>query len=254
VSVRIKDVSYQFGRVRALEGVTVDAAPGRITAVLGPNAAGKSTLLRCVIGALSPATGSVLIDGEPVHQLPTRQLASRIAYVPQRPQVSAAFTVREVVELGRYALAASRRRIDDALGELDLNEIADRPFPALSVGQQQRATLARAVAQLADDGHLVLDEPASAMDLRHVRRSTELLRRLADGGATVLVAMHDLTLAVSLADECWLLQHGRLVAAGPTKEVISVEQLRDVFGVGFEWLERPGGGRVLLPESARRKP
>ncbi len=254
MSVRIKDVSYQFGRVRALEGVTVDAAPGRITAVLGPNAAGKSTLLRCVIGALSPATGSVLIDGEPVHQLPTRQLASRIAYVPQRPQVSAAFTVREVVELGRYALAASRRRIDDALGELDLNEIADRPFPALSVGQQQRATLARAVAQLADDGHLVLDEPASAMDLRHVRRSTELLRRLADGGATVLVAMHDLTLAVSLADECWLLQHGRLVAAGPTKEVISVEQLRDVFGVGFEWLERPGGGRVLLPESARRKP
>ncbi len=249
MSVRVKDVSHQYGRVRALQGVTADAAPGRITAVLGPNAAGKSTLLRCVIGGLSPAVGCVLIDGEPAHQLPTRQLASRIAYVPQRPQVSAAFTVREVVELGRYALAASRRRIDDALGELDLKEIADRPFPALSVGQQQRATLARAVAQLAVDGHLVLDEPASAMDLRHVRRSTELLRRLADGGATVLVAMHDLTLAVSLADECWLLDHGRLVAAGPTREIISVQQLREVFGVGFEWIERPGGGRILVPES-----
>ena len=157
-----------------------------------------------------------------------------------------------MVELGRYALAASRRRIDEALGALDLDDIADRPFPALSVGQQQRATLARAVAQLADDGHLVLDEPASAMDLRHVRRSTALLRRLADGGATVLVAMHDLTLAVSLADECWLLDHGRLVAAGPTGEVISIEQLHMVFGVGFEWIERPGGGgggRILLPKN-----
>ncbi len=249
MSVRVKDVSHQYGRVRALEGVTADAAPGRITAVLGPNAAGKSTLLRCVIGALSPAAGCVLIDGKPAHQLPTRKLAGRIAYVPQRPQVAAAFTVREVIELGRYALAASRRRIDEALGELDLDEIADRPFPTLSVGQQQRATLARAVAQLADDGHLVLDEPASAMDLRHVRRSTALLRRLADGGATVLVAMHDLTLAVSLADECWLLDHGRLVAAGPTNEVINVEQLHMMFGVGFEWIERPGGGRILVPES-----
>jgi iron complex transport system ATP-binding protein len=248
VSVRVRDVSHQYGRVRALESVTADAAPGRITAVLGPNAAGKSTLLRCVIGALSPAAGDVLIDGEPADQLPTRKLAGRVAYVPQRPQVSAAFTVREVVELGRYALAPSRRRVDEALGDLDLNEIADRPFPALSVGQQQRATLARAVAQLADDGHLVLDEPASAMDLRHVRRSTSLLRRLADAGATVLVAMHDLTLAVSLADECWLLDHGRLVVAGPTSEVISVEQLRDVFGVRFEWIERPGGGRVLVAE------
>ncbi len=250
MSVRVRDISHRYGRVQALESVTADAAPGRITAVLGPNAAGKSTLLRCVIGALSPAAGCVLIDGEPAHQLPTRKLAGRVAYVPQRPQVSAAFTVREVVELGRYALAASRRRIDEALGELDLNEIADRPFPTLSVGQQQRATLARAVAQIADDGHLVLDEPASAMDLRHVRSSTALLRRLADGGATVLVAMHDLTLALSLADECWLLDHGRLVAAGPTTEVISIERLHEVFGVGFEWIERPDGGRVLLPTSA----
>jgi len=253
MSVAVKDVTHRYrhpGGDDALRGVSVDAAPGRITAVLGPNAAGKSTLLRCVIGALTPTAGCVLIDGTPASELDAGTLARRIAYVPQRPTVAAAFTVREVVELGRYALPASRRRIDLALEQLQLQGIADRPFPLLSVGQQQRATLARAVAQLADDGHLVLDEPASAMDLRHVRRSTALLRRLADRGATVLVAMHDLTLAVSLADECWLLEHGRLVAAGPTNEVISVEQLREVFGVGFEWIERPDGGRVLLPESA----
>ena len=142
--------------------------------------------------------------------------------MPQRSTVSAAFTVREVVELGRFALPPSRRRVDQALADLDLQEGADRPYPALSVGQQQRVTLARAVAQLASDGHLVLDEPTSAMDLRHVRDTMKLLRRLADGGATVLVALHD-----------------------RARDVLGLERLHEVFGVGFEWISRPGTEPIL---------
>jgi iron complex transport system ATP-binding protein len=179
------------------------------------------------------------------------QLARRVAYVPQRSVVSASFTVREVVELGRYALPPSRRRVDEALAQLDLVEIADRPYPALSVGQQQRAALARAVAQLASDGHLILDEPTSAMDLRHVREAMLLLRRLADGGATVLVAVHDLMLAASAADECWLLDRGRLAASGPARDVMNLERLHEVFGVGFEWVSRPGRSDILLAETDR---
>jgi iron complex transport system ATP-binding protein len=247
----VDQVSHAYRRLQALTRISVQAAPCSITAVIGPNAAGKSTLLRCAIGGLRPTQGRVLVDGEPAHRLKTTRLARRIAYVPQRSVVSASFTVREVVELGRYALEPSRQRVDDALEQLDLAQIADRPYPALSVGQQQRAALARAVAQLAGDGHLVLDEPTSAMDLRHVREAMLVLRRLADGGATVLVAMHDLMLAASVADECWLLDGGRLAAAGPTRGVMDLERLRGVFGVGFEWVGRPGRDPILLAETER---
>ncbi len=249
MSLVFEGLSHSYGQLRALESVAVEAAPARITAVIGPNAAGKSTLLRCAIGALRPTQGRALIDGVPAHQLRTRRLAERIAYVPQRSIVSAAFTVREVVELGRYALPPSRGRVEEALGRLDLVEVADRPYLALSVGQQQRATLARAVAQLAPDGHLILDEPTSAMDLRHVRNSLSLLRDLARDGATVLLAMHDLALAAAAADESWLLENGRLIAAGPTADVMHVDRLQSVFGVEFEWIERPDRPPILHAES-----
>jgi iron complex transport system ATP-binding protein len=246
MTVRAQRLCHDYGRIASLRDVDAEAAPKKITAVLGPNAAGKSTLLRLAIGALVPASGSVLVDGHPAHRMSARDLALRVAYVPQRPQVAAAFTVREVVELGRYALPASRPRVDAAIADLDLADVAGRPFPALSAGQQQRVTLARAVAQLAPDGNLVLDEPTSAMDLRHVMETMSLLRRLADGGATVLIAMHDLGLAAQIADDCWLLQDSRLVAAGPARQVMDLDRLRQVFGVGFEWIVRPGKPAALL--------
>jgi iron complex transport system ATP-binding protein len=232
-----------------LQQVSAQAAPGRITALLGPNAVGKSTLLRCVIGALRPTAGEVLLDGQPAHRLRGRRIARRIAYVPQRSIVSAAFTVREVVRLGRYALEVDEKRIDDAMAQLELSEVAKRPYPALSVGQQQRVALARAVAQLAARGLLILDEPTAAMDLRHAHNCFSLLRRLADEGVTVLMAMHDISAAATIADDAWLLAGGppgRLVAGGTVAEVMQPDRLEDVFGLGFEWLQRPGGTRVLL--------
>ncbi len=247
MSIAVMDVIHRYkgAGIPAIKGVNAVATPGRITAVIGPNAAGKSTLLRCVIGALVPTSGTVLVDGEPSHRMTTRSLAGRLAYVPQRPQVAAAFTVREVIELGRYALPANRQRVDDTLHRLELDSIADQPFPSLSVGQQQRVTLGRAVAQLGPKGHLVLDEPTSAMDLRHAARSTTLLRELADKDVTVVIAMHDLKLAANVSDDCWLLDAGRLVAAGPTAEVMQIDRLQAVFGVRFEWVQRPDGAPIL---------
>lgn len=229
-----------------LHDVTANAGPGKITAILGPNAAGKSTLLRCIIGALKPAQGSAMLDGQPAHRLDTRKLAQRIAYVPQRSIVSAAFTVRQVVELGRYALPPSTERVNQAIARLDLNDVEGRPYPALSVGQQQRVSLARAVAQASPNGHLILDEPVAAMDLRHVADTMNLLRELAQRGATVLMALHDLSLAASIADEVWLLDAGRMVAAGPTCDVLTVERLQSVFGVDFEWVQAADGRARLL--------
>lgn len=254
MTIAIENLSFAYGRFQALRAVNASALAGRITAVIGPNAAGKSTLLRCVIGALRPTNGRVLIDGEEAHRLPTRRLAQRIAYVPQRSIVAAAFTVRQVIELGRYSLPPSRARVDEAIERLDLADVADRPYPELSVGQQQRVTLARALAQLADNGHLILDEPMSAMDLRHVHETVRILRELAEGGVAIVLAMHDLTLAAAAAHEFWLLHEGRLVASGGVGDVLQPTRLEGVFGVAFKWLDAPGGPPILLAQSGSHAP
>lgn len=236
MSIAIEHLDFAYGRLAVLHDVSAKADRGRITAVLGPNAAGKSTLLRCIIGALRPKRGDISIGGQSIQTLGVQQRAHRIAYVPQRSIVSAAFTVRQVVELGRYALPPNPARVDEAMSSLDLIDVANRPYPDLSVGQQQRVTLARALAQLEPNGHLILDEPTSAMDLHHIAQCMQLLRHLAIEGATVLLAMHDLSLAASIADDAWLMDSGRLTAAGPACDVLEIERLHAIFRVKFEWV------------------
>lgn len=249
MSLAIDALSFAYGDVPALVDVSVEAVPGRLTAILGPNASGKSTLLRCVIGSLRPQSGRVLIDGHAVHHLRARHLAKRVAYVAQRSVVSAAFSVREVVELGRYALPTSRKKVNEAIDRLDLNDVAERPYAALSVGQQQRVMLARAAAQLDEKGYLLLDEPTSAMDLRHQRETMTLIRQLVREGVTVLMVLHDITLAADEAQEAWLLQEGRLISAGPAADVLDTERLGRVFDVPFEWLASGSGARRLVPDA-----
>jgi iron complex transport system ATP-binding protein len=253
VSLRVVQLTCRFGPLVALREVSAEAAAGRITAVLGPNAAGKSTLLNALIGFLRPAAGAVELDGRPVHRWRPRELAGRIAFVPQRSVVAASFLVQDVVRLGRYALRPDPGRVADALERLQLTEVATRPYPQLSVGQQQRVTLARALAQLEPDGHLVLDEPMSAMDLAHVRDAVGLLRELADGGATVIIAMHDLPLAAAIADDVWLLRSGELVAAGPAVRIMTEARLEAIFSVPFARIDADGRS-LLAPEAwlARR--
>lgn len=252
MSLVIDQLSFSYGRVEALQGVTVQANSGKLTAILGPNASGKSTLLRCVIGSLKPLRGVVLIDGKPVHAMKARDLARRVAYVPQRSTVSASFTVREVVELGRYRLLRRANRVDEAIERLELADIAGREYSALSVGQQQRVMLARALAQIEPDGLLILDEPTSAMDLRHEHDAMNILQELAAAGATVLLVMHDVTLAGTVADDVWLLNRGKLVVSSQATDVLTVERLEEVFGVRFESIRTEGGRIVILPEAFPR--
>lgn len=247
MSIIVEHLSFSYGSRDVLDDVHVAAEPGRFVALVGPNAAGKSTLLRCIIGALRPRAGRVLVHGVAADRMTAGQLAARIAYVPQRPVVSAAFTVRQVVALGRFALSLSPRRLEQAIDQMDLGDVVERPFPTLSVGQQQRVTMARALAQLADDGCLVLDEPWSALDLRHVQQCIAATRAVVQRGATVLIAMHDLTLAAAIADEVWMLRGGRLAATGSVGSVMVMERLRDVFEVDFGWINGPDGRAVLLP-------
>ena len=246
MTIKIENLSHSFGKIAALKDITTSVKQKCITVLIGPNAAGKSTLLRCIIGAIKPSHGKVLIDNKPAHKISAKALAQCAAYVPQRPMVSAAFSVREVVELGRYVLPTNISKVDDALEQLDLTNIAERAFQTLSVGQQQRVALARAFAQISAGGHLILDEPMSAMDLNYVYKCVDLLRERADAGATVILALHDLSLAATIADNVLLLDNGKLVMSGEVNEVMQPKHLTKVFGIELERVSRAGGKDALL--------
>lgn len=253
MNLDLRELIVRYGDLIALDRVSAVIRPGRITVVLGPNAAGKSTLLRCLLGAIRPTAGAVLLDGQPTHRIAARQLAQRMAFVPQRAASMAGYTVREVVEIGRYALPRDAERVEQALERMGLQSLADRAIHTLSVGQQQRVTLARALAQLEPGGCLVLDEPTSAMDLRHARAACRVLREMAEGGATVIVALHDLLAACLLADEALLLHEGRLAAHAPAEAVLEPARLEHIYGVPF--VEVPVGevGRTLVPRDFIRE-
>jgi iron complex transport system ATP-binding protein len=235
-----------------VDGVTATLAPGRLTVMIGPNASGKTTLLRLMLGQLRPWSGAVSLGGEALaEQLPTER-ARRIAYVPQRGGVSFAFTVRQVVEMGRYAQPPLPAAVDDALASCDLTDVADRVFAHLSGGQQQRVMLARAIAQLAgaqpgDDGRTLLaDEPVSSMDLLHVHRTMSQLRQLTRSGLAVLVVLHDLTLAARYADDVWLVHGGRIEAAGAWSAVMTCDVLSRVYQVALSAVTAPGSDRPVF--------
>ena len=238
---------------RVLDAVTAAAEPGTITAVVGPNAAGKSTLLRAAAGLLPPAAGAVRIGGDAVHRIPGRTLAARVAWAPPRPSVALPFTVREVVAMGRHAVGGSAAAVERAIDAMDLADVAGRRWPELSTGQQQRTAIARVLAQRDGQGPgvVLLDEPAGPLDLRHAERLGGVLRRLAADGSIVVLAIHDLARAAEWADRVWVLDAGRLVAAGAVVATLSAERIEAVFGVAARWVAVDGRSRLIPGVSPR---
>lgn len=245
--------AYRPGRP-VLRDVTLGLAPGSLTAIIGPNGAGKSTLLRILAGLLAPGEGSVALGGRPIGGIADRERSRLLAYIPQRPLMTFAFTVRQVVGLGRFAAARRPGATDAALDMVGLADRADEPFLALSAGQQQRAALARALCQLDLDRPgasgaiaLLADEPVSAMDPLHALRTMERLRGAAARGLAVGVVLHDLTLAARYADFAAMLSgDGTLLAAGPAPEVLAPDVLARGYGVGFRRLTDPADGAVAM--------
>ena len=242
---------YEAGEPVVWE-VSAQLDRGRMCALIGPNAAGKSTLLKLLLGQLNPWSGDIKVAKASVERLNFAQRARLISYVPQKGGVSFAFTVRQVVAMGCYAIGvgdvSNRERVERAMSLCDLAGLEDRIFARLSVGQQQRVLLARALAQSFGAGRLMLlDEPASGMDLKHVHQTMRLLKRIAAGdaeqaGPGVLIVMHDINLAGRYADDVWLMDRGKLVAAGPGGAVLIPDRLASVYGVGFKAMTPPTDG------------
>jgi cobalamin transport system ATP-binding protein len=250
-ALALSGLSVELGGSRILDGVSGSVESGEWVTVIGPNGAGKSTLLRAVAG-LVPRLGAVEIGGDT--ELGRRDLARRVALVPQSPSLPSQMTVAEYVLIGRtphlgYLAregAHDRELADAALVRLDLVELAERRLGTLSGGERQRAVLARALAQQAPV--LLLDEPTNALDVGRGQQALELVDALRrEAGLTVLAAMHDLTLAGQYADRLLLLDRGRIVAAGAVLEVLTDELISRHYGASVRVLRDDDGHVVVVP-------
>ncbi len=237
----------------ALADVSVAVAPGEILAVVGPNSAGKTTLIRLVTRVLEPTRGRIDFDGAPLAGRPRRELARLVAVVPQDGPPALPFTVEQLVLLGRYPHGPRRffeseddRRVArQAMALAGVLDVARAPVDRLSGGERQRAILARALAQ--EPRLLVLDEPTAHLDLRYQAECVALLRRVnREGGVTVLLVSHDLTLAGAVADRLLLLAEGRVVRLGPPAAVLEAELLSRVYGCPVEVERGRATGRPVV--------
>ncbi len=210
-----------------LEPATLSLQPGTLAALVGPNGAGKSTLLSALSGLL-PAQGRAFLGADALESLSPPERARRLAWVGQEARFDFAFTVREVVAQGRFAWGDDGRGVEEALTAFDLGALASRPVTQLSGGERHRVTLARALATAAKVQ--LWDEPVAQLDVRHALEVLALARRLAGEGATLLVSLHDLPLALRF-DQVLVLDRGRLVAQGRPQEVLTAALIHQVFGV-----------------------
>ena len=231
-------VSYSVGDTRILQDCDLSVEPGRLTVVVGPNGAGKSTLLRVLAGEILPDAGEVTLDGEGLATMSGGELALRRAVLPQSSMLQAAFRARSVVELGRTphpgrsSHGADAAAIDSAMLRTGTAAFAQRLYPSLSGGEQQRVHLARALAQITglDGSYLLLDEPTSSLDLQHQHRVLAIARGLAREGRGILAVVHDLNLASQYADVVCMMHNGTTTLTGPPAVVFTSETIRAVFG------------------------
>jgi iron complex transport system ATP-binding protein len=257
-ALALDSVSVILGGKCVVDRISAEVAAGEWVAVIGPNGAGKTTLLRAVAG-LVPYAGAVDIFGQDGQRLGRRELARRVAVVPQVPLVPADLTVREYVLLGRtphlgYLSSESRSDRDaaeSALERLDLVAFARRRLDSLSGGERQRAILARALAQ--DAPILLLDEPTAALDVGRQQQVLELVDTLrATEGLTVVSAMHDLTLASEYADRLLLLSAGELVADGFAQDVLTEQAIADHYGAAVRVIADNGTAVAVIPARPSR--
>ncbi|MEM1055889.1 MAG: ABC transporter ATP-binding protein [Bacteroidota bacterium] len=242
-------LSVALGGAPVLRDLALDVREGEWLGVVGPNGAGKSTLLRTVAGLL-PYAGSLTLREREVRDWPGRERAREVALVRQQTDLPFAFSVREVVAMGRAPHLGwlsplgsdDRERVEAAIEALGLGDLARRPVTALSGGEQQRVLLAQALAQ--DAPLLLLDEPTAHLDVRHRLDLLDHVRQWVGDGHTVISALHDLEWAARYADRVLVLRDGEIAALGSPEDVLTQALLADVFGVEAEVSREPSGLRI----------
>jgi len=251
-------VRYPGAAAPALDHVSLGVGAGELVALVGPNGCGKTTLMRALLGVIPIESGAALVDGRPPASWKRVELARFVGVVSQREEVWVPLTVEETVLLGRYprlgaltpVSAEDRAEVRRALERCDAWSLRDRLAETLSGGEWQRVRVARALAQ--QPNALVLDEPATALDIRHEMEVMELVKNLVKDGLACLLITHHLNLAARYAHRMALLDSGRLVASGPPEEVMRPEVLTRVFGWPVEVTDWRGAPQLIPLQSPDR--
>ena len=253
LEARELDAGYPATAGLVLHRLNLAVAPGEVIALVGPNGSGKSTLLRALGRVLRPRGGAVLLDGRAMTEWPTREVARRLALLPQGPTLANDTTVEELVWLGRsphqgllgLPTPADHAAVRWAIAETGIGPLVRRQMSALSGGERQRAWLALALAQQPEV--LLLDEPTTFLDLSHQLEVLDLIRYLnLEHGLTVVMVLHDLNQAARYAGRIVVLRDGRVYAEGPPAAVLTPAALRDVFGVDGRVLRGPDGVEMVI--------
>lgn len=252
MNLEVRHLSFSYGEHEVLKDISFDLQPGEFLSVLGPNGVGKSTLFRCILGLLADYKGEILSDGDTLRRMPRREMARRIAYIPQINRPTFGYTVLDTVLMGttrqvsmfsqpgREQIAAAHK----ALERVGAAHLTERDFSFLSGGEQQLVLVARAIAQQADI--LIMDEPTSALDFGNQLRILQLVKELASEGYGVLLSTHNPQHALSFATRILALSEGKVAALGKAEEVLTPELVKQLYNVDVTFTHAQGT-HVLVP-------
>ncbi|RAZ34323.1 MULTISPECIES: ABC transporter ATP-binding protein [Microbacterium] len=258
-SLAAESVTLAYDGADIVRDLSVRIEPGSFTVIIGPNACGKSTLLRGLSRLLAPRAGSIVLDGRAITEMSAKEVARRLGLLPQSAIAPEGITVRELVGRGRYPYqtvfrqwsAADDAAVDEALAATGTTQLASRPVEALSGGQRQRVWVAMVLAQQTD--LLLLDEPTTFLDVAHQVELMELFAELNERGRTIVAVLHDLNHAARYASRIVAMRDGRILAEGPPAEVITSQRVEEVFGLANVVVDDPvTGGPLVVPLRARR--
>ncbi|MFE3474573.1 ABC transporter ATP-binding protein [Streptomyces bacillaris] len=247
-----RGVTVGYGGRAVIDDLDVEIPPGVVTTIIGPNGCGKSTLLRTLTRLLKPADGTVVLDGEDIAKLRTRDVAKKLGLLPQAPVAPEGLTVGDLVARGRHPHQSWLRQwssddagvVERALTMTGVADLADRPVDSLSGGQRQRVWISMTLAQGTD--LLLLDEPTTYLDLAHAIDVLDLVDDLHESGCTVVMVLHDLNLAARYSDNLIVMRSGRILAQGHPRDVITAELLHEAFGLQAAVIDDPVGDRPLI--------
>jgi len=250
--LRGENLTVGYGGDDILSGVDAAVIDGEVTVIIGPNACGKSTLLKALTRMLTPKHGTVFLDGEPINSYAPKEAARKLSLLPQAPSAPDGISVSDLVARGRYPhqnllrqwSSADEQAVVDALLAAGIADLADRDVDQLSGGQRQRVWIAMALAQ--QTPLLLLDEPTTFLDIAHQVEVLNLCRQMQQRGVTVVAVLHDLNLAFRYAGHLIVMREGAIVAQGKPREIVTAELIEKVFELPCQIIEDPQSGTPLV--------
>lgn len=243
--MKAEQLTKQYAGKRVVDDVTFEIPKGKVISLIGPNGAGKSTVMGMISRLIAADKGGVRLTGKDIRAWKSKELAKKLAILTQHNQVQMKLTVRELVAFGRFPYSGNHLKAEDveivnrAIGYMELGEFQDRFIDELSGGQRQRAYIAMVIAQ--DTEYILLDEPTNNLDIYHATNMMKIVRRLCDElGKTVILVLHEINYAAFYSDYICAFKDGRIAKFGTVKEVMTKENLSQVYGVDFEIMEIAG--------------